>query len=154
MKTQPRSRRAKVGLAAAAILGLSIAAGPTAMAQPQSFAPQVAVTPSTNLPATAAVTVDISGFQPESAVFTQQCAQVAPNVIGCDYDDMQSVDLDADGAAAIELTVNRVFEAHDENGDLIGEVDCATLELDPGCFVAVGNPQEGTGAPIFFASEE
>ncbi|MFD6891143.1 hypothetical protein [Streptomyces sp. NPDC059957] len=61
----------KVALAAAAVLGLSLTATPTVTAQTHALALHVIVTPATDLPATAQVTVTIRGFEPEEAVFLQ-----------------------------------------------------------------------------------
>ncbi|MFT7836739.1 enediyne antibiotic chromoprotein [Saccharothrix sp. BKS2] len=149
MKAQPGSARVKFGLAAAAALGLSLAVVPTAVAQPQALAAKVVVSPSAALPATIDVTVDISGFKPRSAVFTQQCAQVTETVVGCDWSHTQSLILGEGGEGKTRLNVRRVFEAHDENGNPIGPVDCASVK--PGCFVAVGNRQEGSGVVLAFA---
>ncbi|TVT45967.1 hypothetical protein FNH05_20210 [Amycolatopsis rhizosphaerae] len=144
----------KTVLAAAAALGLTIGVTPTAIAQPKNVAPHVVVMPSEDLPEVADVTVAISGFEPHAAVFVQQCAQVAPGVSGCDFHRTESVDLDDAGAALTRLSVRRMFEAYNENGDLVGAVDCAQIKLEPGCFIAVGNVQGGAEAPLFFKGDE
>ncbi|MFC6094164.1 enediyne antibiotic chromoprotein [Saccharothrix lopnurensis] len=153
MKTHTRTTRLTAGLATAAALGLALAAAPTAVAQPLSAEPlsaepAITVNPSTDLPSVARVTVDISGFEPEEAVFAQQCAQVAPESFACAHKSMQSVTLDENGAGTATVTVRRVFEGYDDSSDLVGDIDCVTVEL--GCFVAVANVEGGTGEMIYF----
>jgi hypothetical protein len=79
-------------------------------------------------------------------VFIQQCAQIAPGVYGCDYDHTHSVTLDDSGEGTVKTTVRRVFEAKDSDGELIGEVDCATVER--GFSLSVGNFAGATNAAI------
>jgi len=148
MKTHTRITRLTAGLATAAALGLAVAAAPTAVAQPLSAEPSITVDPATDLPPVARVTIDISGFEPEEAVFAQQCAQVAAGSFACAHKSMESVTLDENGAGTTTMTVRRVFEGYDGNGELVGDVDCVTVEL--GCFVAVANVEGGTGAMIYF----
>ncbi|MFD3441086.1 enediyne antibiotic chromoprotein [Streptomyces sp. NPDC058685] len=146
-----RSTPVKIALAVAAALGLSMTAVPTVTAQERALAPQVTVTPSTNLPATADVEVQVTGFEPEEAVFIQQCAQVTPGVFGCDYGRTQSMTLGEEGAGTARVTVHRVFEAHDDSGDSLGTVDCNTVES--GCLIAVGNVEGGSQAAISFTED-
>ncbi|MDD9375143.1 enediyne antibiotic chromoprotein [Streptomyces sp. ZAF1911] len=146
-----KSTRMKVALAAGAALGLSPTATATVSAQARAT-PHVVVTPAADLPENATVTVELSGFEPESAVFVRQCAQLAPDVRGCDYTNTQSLNLDNEGYSVTAITVHRVFEAHDGNGESIGEVDCAKIKL--GCTVSAGHFEAGADASISFAGAQ
>lgn len=152
MKTQRTLTRVKVGFAVAATLGLSAVAGPAATAQPRIPAPHVVVTPSEDLPAKADVLVKMSGFEPESAVFIQECAEVGPNIFGCDYDHTAAVDLDGEGAGAARVTARRVFEAHSADGDLLDVVDC--VRVPRGCYISVGNFEGARDAEISFRDDD
>jgi len=150
--THFRSVYVQAGLAVAAALGLSIAALPPTIANARALAPLVTVTPSVDLPATADVSVDISGFTAGDAVVVQECAQVATDVYDCDSDHAEPLTLDDQGAGTTTLTVRRVFAAHDASGNPVGDIDCTTVAL--GCAVAVGDAQGGTGAAISFAADQ
>jgi hypothetical protein len=135
----------RIGLAAAAALATSLAIAPAALAD----GPQVTVDRATGLPAVAFVTVTATGFTPGEGVFVQQCAEVAAGVFGCHYENTESLEMDDQGDGATVVRVHRVFDGHTANGDLMGDLDCTTVEL--GCFVAVANAHGGAGAPIAFA---
>lgn len=142
-----KSTPMKIALAAAAALGLSMTAVPTVTAQARAFAPQVTVVPATNLAPTAIVRVHMTGFKPGKSVVVQQCAEVSAGVYACDNDpETETLNDKGDGSSAVR--VHREFEAHLDNGDPVGTVNCNTTEL--GCFVSVPNSEGRTTAPIDF----
>ncbi|WP_018685755.1 enediyne antibiotic chromoprotein [Actinokineospora enzanensis] len=149
MKTKVSSARVRVGLAAAAVLLLPVAAAPTAFAQPRDGVPQVDVEAGTNLDNDATVKVNLSGFEAGATVFIRQCAKVAEGVFNCASDDADEVTVDDEGTASADTEVHRVFEASDSQGAPLGEIDCA--EVEHGCYVTAGNEHGGSAAEISFA---
>ncbi|WP_412074630.1 enediyne antibiotic chromoprotein [Streptomyces xanthophaeus] len=143
MKKPIRFMRVKAGLAVVAALGLAFSAASTA-----SAGPHVIVTPSADLPATAEVTVEIYGFEPEEAVFVQQCATVKSSETVC-HTSKETVLLNEEGEGTVQMTVRRVFVAHNEDGTSAGEIDCVAVD---GCSVVVGNSEGGSAASISFQS--
>ncbi|MEV8533990.1 neocarzinostatin apoprotein domain-containing protein [Streptomyces sp. NPDC051211] len=90
---------------------------------------------------------EIYGFEPEETVFVQQCATVKSSKTVC-HTDKETVPLNEEGEGTVQMTVRRVFVAHNEDGASAGEVDCAVAD----CSVVVGNSEGGSAASISFRS--
>ncbi|GAA4235821.1 hypothetical protein GCM10022254_43950 [Actinomadura meridiana] len=132
--------RRTLGIAAIAA-GALLATTPAAMAD---AAPQLTVTPSTNLTDGQQVAVNATGFTPGDSVTAVQCSTGEWPNVKCDLADAPTpVTADANGAAALTLTVRSSFEGADPTtGDPAGTVDCTVA---PGCDVRGGSQTDPSG---------
>ena len=119
----------RVGVTAAAALGLALLGAGTALAA----SPTETVTPSTGLTDGQQVSVSGSGFAANAAITVFECASNQSNP-ACDAADEQQVTADATGAFTVTLTVRSGFEGTNPlTGADAGAVDCTA---SPGCAVA------------------
>lgn len=146
MAISSRARLVATGTAIAGLaMGLVMAFGPSANAA--VAAPGITVTPSTGLSDGATVTVVVTGFAPNTAVLTSECAQIAPGKVACPAGKPTEITTDATGAAKTPLTVVSSFQGFLLDGTSVGTVDCHTVE----CVVGVSDANDnGAEAPLAF----
>ena len=124
------SSRLRLAAKGSAIAGFAIAMamvfGPQAGAT--EAAPGVSVTPSSGLSNGDTVSVSLTGFTPNAAVFTCECAVVAADQVACPAGGWVQLTTDASGAASTPLTVVSSFEGFLLDGTSVGTVDCHTVQ--------------------------
>nr|CEL19944.1 hypothetical protein [Kibdelosporangium sp. MJ126-NF4]CTQ97168.1 hypothetical protein [Kibdelosporangium sp. MJ126-NF4] len=134
----------KIGLAAA-VLGMTVAFGPAALAD----APSVTATPSTGLVDGQSVSAAVAGFAAGEEVIVAQCANPG-GVVVCDWASTVHFNADGSGSGSASVTVHATYEGKTQTGEVYGTVDCATI--DGGCKVGAVNATYTTVAytPISF----
>lgn len=134
-----------------AVKGTAIAGFAVAMAMvfgPQAGATEAAagvtVTPSSGLSNGDTVSVSLTGFGPNTAVFAGECAYISPDQVACPAGDPVQLTTDADGAASTPLTVQASFEGFLLDGTAVGTVDCHIAQCVIGTSDAAGNGAQQT----------
>ncbi|MEU1969440.1 enediyne antibiotic chromoprotein [Micromonospora sediminicola] len=146
--TAQRNRRLAAGIAAAATLTLGLAVtNPSAATAATLQAPEVTVTPSTNLADGQVVTVSVNGFGANETLYIGQCTDIDATTFVCDEPGLPSVSVttDATGSGTTTVTVHRTFDGYlVGSGSTWGSVDCSQLA----CYLGVGNATQGGGSPV------
>ncbi|MFE0025200.1 enediyne antibiotic chromoprotein [Amycolatopsis sp. NPDC059021] len=135
-------RVAGVVAVAAAAFGIAVAGGSSAAAAPAPDAPQVTVSPSTNLSEGTPITVTVSGFKAAQKVHFSECAEIGGANV-CDHDGSGQITTDGNGGGSSASVAHKTFVGYLDNGTKWGTVDCKTAEH--GCYVGAG-ADDGTGA--------
>lgn len=127
---------AKLGVAAAMMVGLTVASQTAAAAA----APTFSVSPASGLHDGDTVTVTVTGAGANEVYGIAQCANIGAS-FGCDGSTATTFTTNASGAATFTLPVHKTYQAVTHDGVSLGTVDCGTTS----CYIGAGNQNLALG---------